>query len=126
MATPYLLTKDGFESQMGTNHFGHFLFTALIYSAIVPFSASDPARIINTSSRGHYTSPVRFDDMDFSPPNGETYDKWKAYGQNKTDNLLFSNEIGRLAKEKGRNLVSFSIHPGGTQYELGIDGIISN
>jgi NAD(P)-dependent dehydrogenase (short-subunit alcohol dehydrogenase family) len=83
MACPYGTTVDGFETQFGTNHLGTFLFTNLIRPRLAP-----GARIVNVSSRGHKLGPVRFDDIDFQK--GATYDKWEAYGQAKTANMLFS------------------------------------
>lgn len=112
MAVPYSKTVDGFESHMGVNHFGHFLFTALIFSRIVAAGTkADPARIVNISSAGHRRTDIRFDDMDFS--NGETYNKFLGYGQSKTANILFSNEIARRAKEREIPVVAYSVHPGG-------------
>lgn len=70
MASPYTTTVDGLESQFGTNHIGHFLFTNLIIDKIL--AAGPGARIINITSDGHRLSPVRFDDLDFRvhpPPN---------------------------------------------------------
>lgn len=116
MAAPYSLTVDGFESHMASNHFGHFLFTALIFPSIVASTAattqSSPARIVNVSSRGHRHSGIRFDDMEFS--GGEKYNKWAGYGQSKTANILFSNEIARKVRERGMNIVAYSTHPAGT------------
>lgn len=113
MASPYATTEDGFESQFGTNHLGHFLFTALIFPRIIAASSiTDPARVVNVSSRGHHRSPIRFDDYNFS--DGKTYDKWAAYGQGKTANILCSNEIARRAKEKNVNVIAYSLHPGGS------------
>jgi len=63
MATSYATTEDGTESQFGTNHIGHFLFTNLIMLKI--FAAGQGARIVNVSSAGHRRSPVRFDDYNF-------------------------------------------------------------
>jgi len=106
MACPYMTTKDGIEMQFGTGHIGHFLFTNLILPKIL---ASGPhPRIVNVSSAGHRSSPMRFDDWNFK--NGETYNRWRAYGQTKTANILFSVELAKLYDSKG--LEAFSLHPG--------------
>lgn len=105
MATPYSITKDGFELQFGTNHLGHFLFTGLILSRIM---ASKEPRIVNVSSFGHNFCPILYDDPGFSK--GAVYHKWHAYGQAKTANILFSRELANRYGDKG--LTAFSLHPG--------------
>ncbi|KAK4702489.1 hypothetical protein P7C70_g3740, partial [Phenoliferia sp. Uapishka_3] len=103
VAGPYALTEDGIESQFGSNHIGHFLFTNLIRPRL---SASSKPRVVNVSSWGHRLSDIRWDDVGFSK--GEKYDKWEAYGQAKTANVLFSVA---LAEKWG--VEAFSLHPGG-------------
>ncbi|QPH15618.1 hypothetical protein C2857_000074 [Epichloe festucae Fl1] len=96
MATDYKLSPDGFESQFATNHLGHFLFTNLIMDKLL---AAEAPRIVNVSSDGHRLGH-----------NGKTYNKWTAYGQSKTANMLFSIS---LAKKLGsKRLLSHSLHPG--------------
>ena len=113
MACPYGHTEDGFESQFGANHLAHFLFTALIYPRIRAASTSEfPSRIVNVSSRGHQRSDFRFDDYDFE--GGKVYDPFVSYGQSKTANILFSNELARRSKE----VLAFSLHPGGLLLRL--------
>jgi NAD(P)-dependent dehydrogenase (short-subunit alcohol dehydrogenase family) len=107
MASPYYTTKDGFEAQFGTNHIGPFLFTNLILPKILASKTGAP-RIVNVSSNGHHVSPVHFNDPFFD--NGKAYNKWWAYGQSKTANMLFSRELANRYKSKG--LVAFSLHPG--------------
>jgi NAD(P)-dependent dehydrogenase (short-subunit alcohol dehydrogenase family) len=107
MASPYYTTKDGFESQFGTNHIGPFLFTNLILPKILASKTGAP-RIVNVSSVGHILSAIRFDDPFFE--NGKTYHKWVAYGQSKTANILFARELSNRYKSKG--LTAFSLHPG--------------
>lgn len=102
MAAPYSTTVDGFENQFGTNHLGPFLFTNLIRPKLVK-----NVRVVNVSSWGHNLSPVLFDDVGFAK--GATYDKWKAYGQAKTANMLFS--VGLRRRWEG--VEAFSLHPGG-------------
>ncbi|KAF9005107.1 hypothetical protein BDQ17DRAFT_1408464 [Cyathus striatus] len=104
MAVDYK-TIDGYERHFFCNHLSHFLFTNLIMSHIV----SPGGRIINVSSMGHAQGSVRFEDINFK--NGEVYDKWQAYGQSKSANILFSKGLNkRLSESKG--IQSFAVHPG--------------
>lgn len=105
MAVEYKLL-DGIESHFVTNHLGHFLFTNLIMNKIL---ASSAPRIVNVSSDGHRVSPIRWDDYNFGQ-NGDTYNKWRAYGQSKTANMLFSISLAEKLGNKG--LQSYSLHPG--------------
>ncbi|KDQ11789.1 hypothetical protein BOTBODRAFT_176980 [Botryobasidium botryosum FD-172 SS1] len=107
MAVDYALTSDGHETQFGVNHLGHFLFTARIFPKL---QESGAPRIVNVSSSAHPFSPVRFDDLGFD--SGKKYDRWHAYGQSKTANILFSKELAR------RGVISFSVHPGGIRTNL--------
>lgn len=105
MAVDYQLL-DGIESQFVTNHLGHFLFANLLMNKILK---SNAPRIVNVSSDGHRLSPIRWDDYNFGQ-DGETYNKWRAYGQSKTANMLFSISLAEKLGSKG--LQSFSLHPG--------------
>lgn len=109
MATPKGQTTDGFETQFGTNHLGHFLFVNRIASLFKPGS-----RLVNLSSSGH-----RFGDVDLEDPNFETseYDPFVAYGRSKTANILFAVEFDRRHRDKG--IRATAVHPGGIQTELG-------
>jgi len=107
MAVDYRKTMDGHEAQFGVNHLGHFLFTARIFPKL---RKSGTLRIVNISSGAHDLSPVHFDDVGFS--NGEKYDRWAAYGQSKTANILFSRELAR------RGVLSFSVQPGPVMMNL--------
>ncbi|KAL4887331.1 short-chain dehydrogenase [Aspergillus karnatakaensis] len=113
MAVPHRLTPDGIESQFGTNHIGHFLFTNLIINKLL--DENTPARVINVSSGGYRLGWVRLWDWNFD--NGKTYDKWLAYGQSKTANMLFS--LSLASKLSKRGLISVSLHPGAIQTNLG-------
>ncbi|KAL7947771.1 hypothetical protein V8C42DRAFT_342781 [Trichoderma barbatum] len=105
MAVPYKLCEDGYESQLTCNHLGHFLFTNLVIDKIL---ASETKRVVNVSSGGHWFGNIRYWDLNYD--GGNTYEKWNAYGQSKTANMLFS--IG-LAKRFGdRGVLSFSLNPG--------------
>ena len=111
MACPYGKTEDGFETQFGSNHLAHFLFTALIFPSLVAAgSAASPSRVVNVSSGGHVCSDIRLDDYNFS--DGAKYTEMEGYGQSKTANILFANEIARRSKEKGVPVLGFSLHPG--------------
>jgi NAD(P)-dependent dehydrogenase (short-subunit alcohol dehydrogenase family) len=110
MVCPFGRTADGFETQFGTNHLGHFLLTALLMPAI---RQGDAPRVVNLSSGGHSISDVDLDD-----PNYESteYDAWSAYGRSKTANALFTKE---LARRHGDELLTFAVHPGVVMTELG-------
>ncbi|KAK4548418.1 hypothetical protein LTR36_009328 [Oleoguttula mirabilis] len=110
MATPEGKTKDGFETQFGTNHIGHFyLFQLLKHTLLESATPVFPSRVVSVSSFGHRSAPVRFDDYNFSQP--DSYNPWVAYGQAKTANIYFSNEVERRYGSK--HLHSTSLHPGG-------------
>ncbi|KAF9004291.1 hypothetical protein BDQ17DRAFT_1354888 [Cyathus striatus] len=104
MAVPYKKI-DGYEQQFFCNHLSHFLFTNLIISQIT----SPGGRIINASSDAHQHSPVRFDDINFK--DGDVYNKWQAYGQSKTANILFAKGLNKRVSES-KGIESFSVHPG--------------
>jgi NAD(P)-dependent dehydrogenase (short-subunit alcohol dehydrogenase family) len=111
MACPFGLTADGFETQFGTNHLGHFLLTALLYPAL---RSGERPRVVTLTSAGHSRA-----DVDLSDPNFEhtEYSPWVAYGQAKTANALFGRELARRAGPSG--VLSFSVHPGGIITDLG-------
>jgi NAD(P)-dependent dehydrogenase (short-subunit alcohol dehydrogenase family) len=104
-------TSDGWELQLATNHIGHFLFTCMLVPAL---RSAAPARIVNLSSAGH-----RLGDVDFEDPHFENraYDKWEAYGQSKTANILFTVELDRRLAASGVRAVA--VHPGMIMTELG-------
>jgi len=104
MACPFGRTADGFELQFGTNHLGHFLMTGLIAPALL---RGAPARVVSVSSRGHRASPVVFDDVHFER---RPYDKWSAYGQSKTANILLAVELERRLGSRGVH--ANAVHPG--------------
>ncbi len=109
MATPFGKTADGFETQFGTNHLGHFVFVNRIASLMAPGS-----RLVNLSSSGH-----RFSDVDLEDPNFDhtPYAEFVAYGRSKTANVLFAVEFDR--RHKARGVRATAVHPGGIQTELG-------
>src|SRR5277367_6718700 len=109
MATPFGHTADGFETQFGTNHLGHFVLVNRIAPLIRP-----GGRLINLSSAGH-----RFSNVDLDDPNFErtTYDPFVAYGRSKTANILFAVEFDQRHRERG--VRAAAVHPGVIQTELG-------
>ncbi len=111
MACPLARTDEGWEMQVATCHLGHFLLTALLAPAL---RAGAPARIVNVSSGGHRFSPVLLDDPHFER---RDYDKWQAYGQAKTANILHAVELDRRLARSG--VRAFAIHPGAIVTELG-------
>ena len=104
MACPFRKTTEGFELQFGTNHLGHFLMTGLIAPSLL---RGAPARVVSVSSRGHRMSPVVFDDIHFER---RPYDKWSAYGQSKTANILLAVELERRFGSRGVH--ANAMHPG--------------
>ena len=104
MAVPYATTEDGFESQIGTNHIGHFVLTNLLLPALF---AGSPSRIVNLSSSSHLRSDVHWDDPMFT---SHDYEAWPAYSQSKTANVLFTKELD--ARYADRGVRSFAVHPG--------------
>ncbi len=108
MATPFGKTADGFETQFGTNHLGHFVFVNRIAKLI-----KDGGRLVNLSSSGH-----RFSNVDLNDPNFETtpYEPFVAYGRSKTANILFAVAFDQ--RHRGRGIRAAAVHPGGIQTEL--------
>jgi NAD(P)-dependent dehydrogenase (short-subunit alcohol dehydrogenase family) len=109
MRTPFGHTADGFETQFGTNHLGHFVLVNRIASLIAP-----RGRLVNVSSAGH-----RYSDVDLDDPNFERapYDPVIAYGRSKTANILFAVEFDR--RHRARGVRAAALHPGGILTELG-------
>jgi len=109
MATPYRKTTDGFEYQIGINHFGHFLLTTLLLDLI---KASAPAKVVVVSSQAHLHGKLNFDDIHSE----KNYSSWGAYGQSKLANILFASELNR--RLEGTNVTANSLHPGVIKTEL--------
>jgi NAD(P)-dependent dehydrogenase (short-subunit alcohol dehydrogenase family) len=110
MATPLVRDARGFESQLATNHLGHFQLTARLWPAL---RRAHGARVVSLSSRGHRRAAVDFDDPHFER---RAYDKWIAYGQSKTANALFALALD--ARGEAHRVRAFSVHPGGVMTEL--------
>lgn len=111
MGTPEGTTVDGFETQFGVNHLGHFV---LIDGLLPLLLDGPPSRVINVSSAGH-----RIADIDLDDPNWRRrpYDKWDAYGAAKTANILHAVELTRRFADRG--LTADAVHPGGIRTNLG-------
>ncbi len=105
MACPLARSEAGWESQFATNHMGHFLLTCLLAPAL---RRGAPARVVNLSSTGHKIAGVDFDDPHFER---RAYDKWQAYGQAKTANVLFTVGLDKRLCDAG--VRAFAVHPGG-------------
>lgn len=103
MACPETRVGPGWEAQFATNHLGHFALVNRLWPAIEPGGG----RVVSVSSRGHHFSGMRWDDVHWQGG----YDKWQAYGQAKTANVLFAVHLDRLAQ--GRGVRAFALHPGG-------------
>ncbi|MCH9735006.1 MAG: SDR family NAD(P)-dependent oxidoreductase [Actinomycetia bacterium] len=102
MAVPYALTVDGFESQIGTNHLGHFALTNLLLPKITD-------RIVTVSSMMHVFGYISLDDLNWK---ARPYLAWPAYGQSKLANLLFTSELQRRLEASGSPLTAVAAHPG--------------
>jgi NAD(P)-dependent dehydrogenase (short-subunit alcohol dehydrogenase family) len=102
MAAPYSLTKDGFESQIGTNHLGHFALTNLMLPKL-----SD--RVVTVSSMAHWPGRIDLADLNYQ---NRRYSPWLAYSQSKLANLLFTSELQRRLEKAGSPLRSLAAHPG--------------
>jgi NAD(P)-dependent dehydrogenase (short-subunit alcohol dehydrogenase family) len=109
MATPFGHTVDGFETQFGTNHIGHFVFV----NRVAPLIRAG-GRLITLASSGH-----RFSNVDLSDPNFErtAYDPFVAYGRSKTANILFAVAFDQ--RHRGRGVRAAAVHPGGIRTERG-------
>ncbi|HEV7582434.1 MAG TPA: oxidoreductase [Mycobacterium sp.] len=102
MAAPFALTADGFESQIGTNHFGHFALTNLLLPKLTD-------RVVTLTSMAHWPGRIDFDDLNWKT---RRYSAWLAYSQAKLANLLFTSELQRRLTLAGSPLRSLAAHPG--------------
>jgi NAD(P)-dependent dehydrogenase (short-subunit alcohol dehydrogenase family) len=102
MAVPHAVTSDGFESQIGTNHLGHFALTNLLLPKITD-------RVVTVSSLMHYMGYVSLRDLNWT---SRPYSPWVAYGQSKLANLQFTSELQRRLQSAGSKLRAVAAHPG--------------
>jgi len=105
MAPPRRLTADGFESQFGTNHLGHFALTGRLLELL---EGAPAPRVVTLSSLAHRMGTLKFADLQRE----HGYNNWMAYGQSKLANLMFAIELGRRAAAAGSPLESMAAHPG--------------
>ena len=110
MAPPLARDARGYESQLATNHLGHFQLTAQLWPAL---RRAEGARVVSLSSVGHRRSAVDFQDPNFEH---RKYDPWVAYGQSKTANALFALALDAIGERDG--VRAFSVHPGGVITDL--------
>jgi NAD(P)-dependent dehydrogenase (short-subunit alcohol dehydrogenase family) len=102
MAAPFALTADGFESQIGTNHFAHFALTNLLLPKLTD-------RVVTLTSFAHWPGRIDFDDLNWKT---RRYSAWLAYSQSKLANLLFTSELQRRLMLAGSPLRALAAHPG--------------
>lgn len=113
MKTPLSRTVDGFESQFGTNHLGHFALTGLLMDRLL---ATPDARVITICSLGHWRSKgLNFDDLQYERT---PYSPFGGYCNSKLANLLFTVELARRLESKGASVSAASAHPGGAQTNI--------
>ncbi|NEC64832.1 oxidoreductase [Streptomyces sp. SID9727] len=105
MALPYGRTADGFETQFGVNHLGHFALTGLLLPKLL---AAGGARVVTVSSGLHALGNIDMGDLNSE----RNYRRWTAYGRSKTANLLFVHELARRLAAAGSALVAAAAHPG--------------
>jgi NAD(P)-dependent dehydrogenase (short-subunit alcohol dehydrogenase family) len=115
MNTPAGKTQDGFETQFGTNHLGHYLLTELLVPAL---TKAAPSRIVNVSSCFHDKAQGRegridFDDLHFD---SRPYDGWSAYAQSKLANVLHAKSLAKRLGDSG--ITAVSVHPGWVRTNL--------
>ncbi|MEU5958485.1 oxidoreductase [Streptomyces sp. NPDC047525] len=111
MALPYRQTADGFESQFGVNHLGHFALTGLLLPRLL---RTPGARIVTVSSAFHALSNIDMGDLNSE----RNYRRWIAYGRSKTANLLFTHELARRLAAGGSDVVAAAAHPGYAETNL--------
>ncbi|MGB5432960.1 MAG: oxidoreductase [Acidimicrobiia bacterium] len=125
MWNPKTITKDGFESQFGINHLGHFALTGLLLPIL---EATPDSRIVTVSSGGHRqgNGDLFWDDINAH----EEYHPRKRYYASKLANLLFTYELDRRLRAKGSSTIAVAAHPGGsdtelTRYVTGVTGVMT-
>lgn len=112
MATPNQRTAQGFEMQIGVNHFGHFALTGHLMPSLL---AGADSRVVSISSQGHRPGKIDFDDINSE----QSYSPWPAYFQSKLANLLFIRELQRRLEEAGDDVIAVAAHPGLSSTNLG-------
>ncbi len=110
MAAPLMRDARGYESHFSANHLGHFHLTVRLWPAL---GRAQGARVVTLSSGAHRQAPMDFDDPNFEE---RAYDKWKAYGQSKTANVLFTVDLDEKGESQG--VRAFAVHPGRIETNL--------
>lgn len=105
MALPHRRTEDGFETQFGVNHLGHFALTGLLLPALLKRPG---ARVVSVTSGAAFRASIDFDD----PMGEQSYDRWRAYGQSKLANLAFALGLARRLAAAGADASAHAAHPG--------------
>ncbi|MEW2395854.1 oxidoreductase [Streptomyces sp. NPDC046862] len=116
MALPYGRTADGFETQFGVNHLGHFALTGLLLPMVL---GTPDARVVTVSSGMHAVSNIDITDLNSE----RRYRRWIAYGRSKTANLLFTHELARRLAAVGSDVVAAAAHPGYASTNLQTAGV---
>ncbi len=111
MWAPFRKTADGFESQFGTNHLGHFALTGLLLETIVHTSQ---ARVVTVSSWGERYGKIAFDNLNAE----KGYDSEQAYADSKLANILFTYELQRRFENANVTAIAAAVHPGATDTNL--------
>ncbi len=112
MIPPYSKTKDGFELQMGTNHFGHFALTLQLIDLI---KNTPNSRIVNVASNAHKYGKINFDDLNWEK---RKYKPMRSYGDSKIANLYFTSELAKKLNNNENNIIVTAAHPGWTATDL--------
>lgn len=115
MAIDRSRTVDGFETQFGVNHLGHFALARAVLDLV---DAAPAGRVLTMSSMGHRAGRMRFEDL----MGEQRYGRWRAYFQSKLANLLFSAELHRRLTAAGSTTIAAAAHPGGSRTDLGTEG----
>ncbi len=116
MAIPRSETADGFETQFGVNHLGHFALTGRLLDVLR--RTSGETRVVTQSSMAHENGEIDFEDLQHE----QAYDKWEAYGQSKLANLLFAYELDRRLRAANASVTSVACHPGFAATNLQLRG----
>jgi protochlorophyllide reductase len=115
MAIDRSKTADGFETQFGVNHLGHFALTLDLLPSLL---ATPGSRVVTMSSMGHRAGHMHFDDLMFK----RKYDRWRPYLQSKLANLLFTAELHRRLTAHHAATTALTAHPGASNTDLGTEG----
>eukprot|EP01119_Soliformovum_irregulare_P017993 TRINITY_DN543_c0_g1_i1.p1 TRINITY_DN543_c0_g1~~TRINITY_DN543_c0_g1_i1.p1 ORF type:complete len:345 (+),score=87.80 TRINITY_DN543_c0_g1_i1:118-1152(+) len=113
MACPLGRTKDGFETQFGTNHIGHYAFTVLLLNANL---IANTGRIITVSSMASLRGKLDLTDPSWTK---KPYSSWQAYSDSKLHNVLFARELQERLLQRKSDIISVSLHPGAVNTDLG-------